>query len=54
MSLITLKNILFPFANQPEIIRSNQKDQFYKKQLYENFFDGINKLIGIYFNTIFY
>jgi peroxin-10 len=53
MSLITLKNILFPFANQPEIIRSNQKDQFYKKQLYENFFDGINKLIGPRFSMLY-
>jgi len=40
------KQLLFPLAAQSDIVRASQKDQFYRKQLNEQFFDAVNRVIG--------
>jgi hypothetical protein len=38
--------LFFPWAAQPDIVRSFQKDQFYRKQLSEQSFEVVNKILG--------
>lgn len=39
-------NLFFPFAPQPDILRATQKDEFYKRVLYERFFDLVQDFLG--------
>lgn len=39
-------DIFFPFAPQPDIVRASQKDEYYKKFLYEKYFDLVRYYFG--------
>jgi hypothetical protein len=40
------EKVLLPAAAQPDIVRSNQKDQFYLKYINDQVFDLVNKSLG--------
>jgi len=39
--------MFFPFAPQPDIVRAAQKDEYYKRTLYERYFDIIQDYLGM-------
>jgi len=40
------QELVFPFAEQADIIRASQKDEFYKHALSTNFFDVVRQMLG--------
>eukprot|EP01122_Echinamoeba_exundans_P013378 TRINITY_DN5837_c0_g2_i1.p1 TRINITY_DN5837_c0_g2~~TRINITY_DN5837_c0_g2_i1.p1 ORF type:complete len:355 (-),score=39.81 TRINITY_DN5837_c0_g2_i1:147-1172(-) len=38
--------LFFPFAPQPDIVRASQKDEYYKKLLYDKYFDLVRYYLG--------
>jgi hypothetical protein len=46
--------LFFPFAPQPDIVRASQKDEYYKKLLYDKYFDLVRYYLGTkhYFNPL--
>lgn len=39
--------LMFPSAPQPDVVRSSQKDDYYKRQLYNKCFDLSQHYLGI-------
>eukprot|EP01116_Phalansterium_solitarium_P020731 TRINITY_DN6202_c0_g1_i2.p1 TRINITY_DN6202_c0_g1~~TRINITY_DN6202_c0_g1_i2.p1 ORF type:complete len:183 (-),score=64.19 TRINITY_DN6202_c0_g1_i2:470-1018(-) len=42
----SLAQFSFPRAAQPDIVRSAQKDEFYRKHINDQTFDAVNKIFG--------
>lgn len=45
--------MFFPYSQQPDIVRSSQKDQFYIKYLHDQLFDIFTKILGPRFGLRF-
>ena len=39
-------DLFFPLASQPDIVRASQKDEYYKRVLYDKYYEIVQRIMG--------